>query len=56
MTYILQVLPEVEEDVINGYVGYESKSRGLGEDFLRIFLACANEILWNPLTGAHWKR
>lgn len=56
MTYILQVLPEVEEDVINGYAWYESKSRGLGEDFLRIFFACANEILWNPLTGAHWKR
>ncbi|MBI5676293.1 MAG: type II toxin-antitoxin system RelE/ParE family toxin [Nitrospirae bacterium] len=49
MTYILRFLPEVEEDLINGYVWYESKSRGLGEDFLRMFYAYANEILWNPL-------
>jgi hypothetical protein len=49
MTYILRFLPEVEEDLINGYVWYESKSRGLGEDFLRMFYAYANEIQWNPL-------
>jgi len=49
MTYILRFRPEVEEDLINGYVWYESKSRGLGEDFLRMFYAYANEILWNPL-------
>ncbi len=49
MTYTLQFLPEVEEDVINGYVWYETKSRGLGEDFLRMFYASANEIPWNPL-------
>lgn len=44
MTYTLQFLPEVEEDVFNGYVWYETKSRGLGEDFLRMFYASANEI------------
>ena len=49
MTYTLRFIPEVEEDVINGYVWYETKSRGLGEDFLRMFYAFANEILWNPL-------
>ena len=49
MTYTLQFLPEVEEDVVNGYVWYETKSKGLGEDFLRVFYACANEITWNPL-------
>jgi hypothetical protein len=49
MTYTLQFLPEVEEDVINGYVWYETKSRGLGEDFLRMFYASANEIPGNPL-------
>lgn len=49
MTYILQFLPEVEEDVINGYVWYESKSRGLGDDFLRMFYAYTNDILWSPL-------
>ena len=49
MTYTLQFIPEIEEDAINGYVWYETKSRGLGEDFLRMFYACANEIPWNPL-------
>jgi len=49
MTYTLQFIPEIEEDAINSYAWYESKSRGLGEDFLRMFYACANEITWNPL-------
>ena len=49
MTYALRFLPEVEEDVFNGYIWYETKSRGLGEDFLRMFYASANEITWNPL-------
>ncbi|MBI4681100.1 MAG: type II toxin-antitoxin system RelE/ParE family toxin [Nitrospirae bacterium] len=48
MTFALRFLPEVEEDVINGYVWYETKSRGLGEDFLRMIFACSNEIQWNP--------
>jgi hypothetical protein len=50
MTYTLWFLPEVEEDAINGYIWYEAKSRGLGEEFLRIFYASANEIPWNPLS------
>lgn len=49
MTYTLRFLPEIEGDVINGYVWYETKARGLSEDFLRMFYACANEIPWNPL-------
>jgi len=49
MTYTLHFLPEVEEDVISGYIWYESKSPGLGEEFLRIFYACAGEIPKNPL-------
>ena len=49
MTYSLRFLPEVEEDVIAGYVWYEEKSKGLGEDFLRIFYAGAAEISRNPL-------
>ena len=49
MTYELCFLPEVEEDVIAGYLWYEGKSSGLGEDFLRVFYACANEIARNPL-------
>jgi plasmid stabilization system protein ParE len=49
MTYSLRFLPEVEEDVIAGYVWYEEKSKGLGEDFLRIFYASAIEISRSPL-------
>lgn len=49
MNYTLRFLPEVEEDIINGYVWYETKAEGLGEEFFRMFYACANEILWNPL-------
>ena len=49
MTYDLRFLPEVEEDVINGYLWYEDKSRGLGEDFLRMFYASSNELMGNPL-------
>ncbi len=49
MTYALRFLPEVEEDAINGYMWYESKSSGLGEDFLRMFYASANELIGNPL-------
>ena len=49
MTYTLRFLPEVEEDIISGYVWYETKARGLGEEFLRIFYASASEISWNPL-------
>jgi hypothetical protein len=51
MTYPLRFLPEIEEDVINGYVWYETKSRGLGEDFLRMFYACAN-VESPPLSSA----
>lgn len=49
MTYTLRFLPEVEEDVIGGYVWYEAKLSGLGEEFLRVFYACAGEISRNPL-------
>ncbi len=49
MTYNLLFLPEVEEDVIAGYVWYEGKSPGLGEEFLRMFYAFAGELPRNPL-------
>ena len=49
MTRSLWFLPEVEEDAINGFLWYEGRSSGLGEEFLRIFYAGAHEILWNPL-------
>lgn len=49
MIYKLRFFPEVEEDVISGYVWYESKARGLGEEFLRIFYMCLSEISRSPL-------
>ena len=49
MTYSLRFLPEIEEDVMGGYTWYEEKAIGLGEEFLRIFYACASEIPRNPL-------
>ena len=49
MTYTLRFLPGVEEDAIAGYIWYEEKSPGLGEDFLRMFYAYASEIPRNPL-------
>ena len=44
MTYSLRFLAEVEEDVSAAYAWYEEKVPGLGEEFLRIFYACANEL------------
>ena len=49
MTYELRFLPEVEEDVFAGYLWYEEKARGLGEEFLRMFYASANELSRNAL-------
>jgi hypothetical protein len=49
MTYVLRFLSEVEDDAINGYIWYETKSYGLGDEFLRMFYACVGDILRNPL-------
>lgn len=49
MTYTLRFISEVVEDVIGGYVWYETKAPGLGEEFLRVFYACAGGIPRNPL-------
>jgi len=44
----LRFIPEIEEDAIVGYTWYEEKAAGLGEEFLRVFYACAEEISRNP--------
>ncbi len=49
MTYTLRFLPEVEDDAISGFSWYETKSPGLGDEFLRMFYACAGDIPRNPL-------
>jgi len=43
-----QFLQEVEADAIAGFRWYEGKARGLGEEFLRTFYACAAHIAHNP--------
>lgn len=45
---MLAFLPEVEEDVICAYIWYEEKSKGLGEEFLRMFYAAAAEAARTP--------
>jgi hypothetical protein len=49
MTYTLRFLPDVEEDAIGGYGWYETKAPGLGEEFLRMFYACAGDLSRNSL-------
>ena len=49
MIYNLRFLPEVEDDVIAGYSWYEEKAKGLGEEFIRVFYACAGGISRHPL-------
>jgi len=49
MTPTLRFLPEVEDDAIRGYAWYETKSAGLGEEFLRMFYACAGDLSRNFL-------
>jgi toxin ParE1/3/4 len=49
MMQVLRFLPEVEDDAFAGYAWYEEKEQGLGDEFLRTFYACANEVLRNPL-------
>jgi len=49
MNYSLLFLPEIENDIDSGRMWYEQKSKGLGEEFLRMFYARAQEIQRNPL-------
>jgi plasmid stabilization system protein ParE len=48
----LRFLPEVVADAIAAYSWYEQKAQGLGEEFLRSFYACANEVAAGPLLNA----
>ena len=44
----LRFVPEVEKDALAGFMWYETKAAGLGEEFLRIFYAGALQIQRNP--------
>jgi hypothetical protein len=52
MSHEIRFLPDVEEDVVAGYIWYERKAPGLGEEFLRMFYACLEGIKRNPLGSA----
>lgn len=49
MTHSLRFLPEVTEDLLAAFEWYEAQAESLGEEFLRMFYACAGEIPENPL-------
>ena len=34
----------MEEDILTGFTWYEQKAPGLGEDFIRLFYACSEEL------------
>jgi toxin ParE1/3/4 len=49
VNYTLKFLISVENEALNAYFWYEEKSKGLGEDFLRVFYANAWELIRYPL-------
>jgi plasmid stabilization system protein ParE len=49
MIYVLRFLPEAEDDAFAAYAWYEKRARGLGDEFLRMFYAGANETVRSPL-------
>ena len=49
MTYSLRFLPQVEEDLAVGFTWYESRSAGLGGEFLHTFYTSVGEISLNPM-------
>jgi toxin ParE1/3/4 len=48
MTEALRFLSETEEDILSGYIWYEEKVKGLGEEFERVVYSCTAEIVRNP--------
>lgn len=49
MTRTLRFRPEVEEDILEARLWYESKSDGLGQEFLRVFYATTADLASGPL-------
>lgn len=52
MSYRLNFLPQVEQDVQDAFDWYELQVPGLGEDFLLSADAAVNAIVRNPLLNA----
>jgi len=48
VNYTIKFTPPVGNEALNAYYWYEKKSKGLGEDFLRVFYANATELSRNP--------
>ena len=52
MNYSLRFAPELEEDLYAGFVWYEVKSKGLGNEFLNVFYDNVDRLAKNPLIYA----
>lgn len=48
MDYELRLSQDAERDVLNGYVWYEKKRKGLGEEFLEALDTAEKAIVSNP--------
>jgi len=48
MNYRILFVPEIEDDLLSGYMWHAAKLQGLGEDFLGDFRDCARGIEDNP--------
>ena len=48
MDYEFRLSQEAERDVLNGYVWYEKKRKGLGEEFLEALDTAEKAIVSNP--------
>jgi hypothetical protein len=44
MMDLLRFIPKVEDDVAKGYAWYERKRPGLGDEFLRAFYTCMEDL------------
>lgn len=49
MSYSLLIRPEAELDIQDAYQFYESRSQGLGSEFVRAIDACFSKIGRNPM-------
>ena len=52
MSYSLRFVPELEEDLYSGFVWYEDKAKGLGDEFLTVFYSDVNQLVNTPLIYA----
>lgn len=52
MSYSLRFAPELEEDLYSGFVWYDDKAKGLGDEFLTVFYSNVDQLAKTPLIYA----